>query len=112
MRHGIYIPDVAAAMGMTELFEAVRDKAFAFEESARDRFPFAYQYAIPMATMIPFHVTMDLAELAYMEELRTGPGRHFSYHADMHNVHEEVTKVLPWLGEIIRIKHEDPGLHK
>ncbi|RMF54995.1 hypothetical protein D6745_03615 [Candidatus Woesearchaeota archaeon] len=112
LRHGIYIPDSALEMGLNPLFEEVGEKAMQFEEKARDRFPFAYQYAIPMATMFPLHITMDLAELAYMEELRTGPGRHFSYHQDMHNVHREVTKVLPWLEDIIRIKHEEPGLHK
>ena len=61
------------------------------------------QYAIPLGFRKRTLFKMDLAEAAYISELRTGPAGHFSYRKVAYAMFEEVKRKHPALAQYFRV---------
>ena len=65
--------------GLLSLYEGALDKAGSFVDSISSQVPHSAPYALPLAYRTRALFKMDAAEAAYIIELRTKEGGHFSY---------------------------------
>lgn len=77
----------------------------AIRELARER-PLEAAYLLPLASRCRCLFKMDLAEAAYIVELRTGPAGHFSYRRVAWEMYLELARVYPDFAT--RVRTNDP----
>ena len=63
----------------------------------------AAAYLLPMGYRVRAAFKMDLAEAAYIAELRTKPGGHFSYRRVAHQMYEALADRYPALARYVRV---------
>jgi thymidylate synthase ThyX len=106
-KHGYDIPEEVNGGGDSKNYGKVMNKAAqAVEQLAGTGEPEAdetAQYIIPLAFRKRTLFKMDLAEVAYISELRTGPGGHISYRKVAYSMYEAVAKKHPALAKYLRV---------
>ncbi len=71
--------------------------------AARGEAPQPAQYLIPLAYRKRTLFKMDLAEVVYISELRTGTGGHWSYRSVAYQMYERVAERYPALAKYFRV---------
>jgi len=71
--------------------------------TARGEAPQSAQYLIPLAYRKRTLFKMDLAEVVYISELRTGTGGHWSYRSVAYQMYEQVAERYPALAKYFRV---------
>lgn len=103
-RHGADTPDVLRQLGleaeystgMAETYEAINALGQSWDNLQS-------LYLLPFATRCRTLFQMDLAQAAYMTELRTGSAGHFSYREIAYQMYERVAEQFPAFARYIRV---------
>ena len=101
--------DAALAAGVHGELSMALDQASTAVQRVAETSPEAAAYLLPMAYRARALFKMDLAEAAYIAELRTKPGGHFSYRRVAHQMHEALAARHPTLAAHVRVA--DPAAH-
>ena len=104
--HGYAIPEQVKDMGEEQGFVELFDQITAFWNQLRTSSPSERanaDYLLPLACRRRSLFKMDLAEAAYICELRTGPAGHFSYRQVAFEMFEKLQAVEPTLADYIRV---------
>ncbi len=106
-RHGYDAPNELEAAGVRQNYDAVMQRtASAVEQLAATGAAEGRensQYAIPLGFRKRTLFKMDLAEVVYISELRTGPAGHFSYRNVAYAMYEAAAKKYPALAKYLRV---------
>jgi thymidylate synthase ThyX len=106
-KHGYDAPPELEAAGVRQNYDAVMQRtAVAVEQLASRAGAEAQessQYAIPLGFRKRTLFKMDLAEVVYISELRTGPAGHFSYRNVAYAMYEAAAKKYPALAKYLRV---------
>jgi len=106
--HGFAMPHEYAEAGLTARYRAAMANAsYAATQITGEVAPGVVspeaQYLIPLAYRKRALFKMDLAEVVYITELRTGPAGHFSYREVAYKMYEAVAERYPALGQYFRV---------
>jgi thymidylate synthase ThyX len=105
--HGYDRPDdIEAAQLGSRYYAAMtraRDAASQLAARSADEAVEQSQYVIPLAYRKRALFKMDLAEVIYISELRTGPAGHFSYRNVAYAMYEAVAQRYPDMGKYFRV---------
>jgi hypothetical protein len=71
--------------------------------------PSVADYLLPLGTKCRFLMKMDVAEVVYIAELRTGPAGHISYRKIAWEMFQKLEEVAPNMAELIRDRVIDPN---
>lgn len=93
----------ALAAGLAEQWRGPLDRALAAARDLSGDFPAESRYLLPLATRVRALFKMDMAQAAYLTELRTGPGGHFSYRRIARLMYEALAGRHPSLARHIRV---------
>lgn len=104
---GFDTPGVLEACGAGELYRSGLEAAFAAAREVNEACAPCGDYLLPLATRRRALFSMDLAELAYIVELRTRPTGHFSYRRIAHLMFEEAVKRFPDFAPHVRAVSPD-----
>ncbi len=99
---GFDVPEVVEACGARERYQSGLEAAFAAAREVNAACAPCGDYLLPLATRCRSLFSMDLAELAYIVELRTRPTGHFSYRRIAHLMYEETVKRFPDFAPYVR----------
>jgi thymidylate synthase ThyX len=107
-RHGYDTPPELEAASARHTYDAAMKHAAATVEQLSRR-PGAEtvenaQYAIPLGYRKRTLFKMDLAQVVYIAELRTGPAGHISYRSVAYAMYEAVARKYPALGQYFRVQ--------
>ena len=72
--------------------------------------PSVADYLLPLGTRCRFLMKMDVAEIVYIAELRTGPAGHISYRRIAWEMFRKLGKLAPNLAALISDRVTDPDL--
>jgi thymidylate synthase ThyX len=98
--HGFDTPDVVEKSGATSRYCAALDAA---KQAAQTFDPRVQQYLMPLAYRKRSLFKMDLAEVAYIAELRTGVGGHISYRTVAWQMYEALRQRHPSIAKHLRV---------
>jgi hypothetical protein len=105
--HGYDIPDDLASAGVRRHYESVMDRVQStvaeLKDTADAQTATVAIYMLPLAFRKRTLFKMDLAEAAYVSELRTGPAGHFSYRQVAYLMYEAVAQRYPELARHFRV---------
>jgi thymidylate synthase ThyX len=106
-KHGYDIPEEVHAGGDLEHYHAVMTNAGRGVErlagSGEREADEISQYAIPLGFRKRTLFKMDLAEVVYISELRTGPGGHISYRKVAYAMYEAIASKYPTIAQYLRV---------
>jgi len=106
---GFDTPREIADAGRARLYEQVMQRVadagrrLAASLSARGESPHAANYLLPLAYRKRTLFKMDLAEVVYISELRTGVGGHWSYRSVAYQMYEKIAARHPSLAPYFRV---------
>jgi thymidylate synthase ThyX len=98
----------AKQKGLLDLYENALDQAGVFIDSISNEVPYSSSYALPLAYRTRALFKMDAAEAAYIIELRTKEGGHFSYRHMAWEMLSELKEKMPTFSQNIRAT--DPNI--
>jgi thymidylate synthase ThyX len=105
--HGYDVPAEIDSAGLTLRYDSVMERArdASAQLAARDvsEAEEQSQYVIPLAYRKRTLFKMDLAEVIYISELRTGAAGHFSYRNVAYAMYETVARRYPALAKYFRV---------
>jgi thymidylate synthase ThyX len=105
--HGYDVPPEIDSAGLTVRYDSVmeraRDTSVQLAERGANEAAEQSQYVIPMAFRKRTLFKMDLAEVIYISELRTGTAGHFSYRSVAYAMYEAVAHRYPALAKYFRV---------
>lgn len=104
--HGYAIPDQVKSMGEEQSFIELFNEITTFWNQLQTDNPNERanaDYLLPLACKRRSLFKMDLAEAAYICELRTGPAGHFSYRQVAFEMFEKLQAVEPGLAAYVRV---------
>ena len=107
--HGFDTPREIADAGHAAVYAAAMEKAAAGGRKlaaslvAHGESPLAANYLLPLAYRKRTLFKMDLAEVVYISELRTGVGGHWSYRSVAYQMYEKVAARHPSLAPYFRV---------
>jgi thymidylate synthase ThyX len=109
--HGYDMPDDISTAGMRPRYDAAMQRAATaakeltslLKDSGSDQAEESAQYLLPLAYKKRTLFKMDLAEAAYISELRTTPAGHFSYRNIAWEMYQAVAKKHPSLAKYFRV---------
>lgn len=104
---GFEAPEVIDACGIGARYRTGLEGAFKAAERVNEACAPNGDYLLPLATRCRSLFSMDLAEVAYIAELRTRPTGHFSYRRIAHLMFEETVKRFPDFAPYIRAVSPD-----
>jgi len=99
--------DEAVRAGLADRLAAALDAGVAAAAALRAQFPVEAAYLLPLGARMRALFKMDLAEAAYIIELRTGPTGHFSYRWLAWEMYQALRARHPTLAAHIRA--QDPA---
>jgi thymidylate synthase ThyX len=106
-KHGFdMLPELEGARASQTYEQAMKQAAAACDQLARrpgDETAENAQYVIPLGYRKRALFKMDLAEVAYISELRTGPAGHISYRSVAYAMYEAVARKYPVLAQYFRV---------
>src|SRR5581483_7676676 len=103
VQHGYDVPDEVDAAGERDEYESLMKGLAGVVEKLACVDADSAQYAIPLGFRKRTLFKMDLAEVAYISELRTGPAGHISYRRVAYAMYEAVAKKYPSLAKYFRV---------
>ena len=95
--------DDAIAAGLAEQLGAGMEQGLAAARALARAFPEEAAYLLPMGTRVRALFKMDAAQTAYMAELRTGVGGHFSYRRVAFLMYRALAERHPTLARYVRV---------
>jgi thymidylate synthase ThyX len=105
--HGYQMPEELVVAGLrdhyTAIMERVQDAIAKLARTAGEPARADAIYLLPLAFRKRTLFKMDLAEAAYISELRTGPAGHFSYRRVAYEMYEAVAERYPALAHHLRV---------
>jgi thymidylate synthase ThyX len=105
--HGYDVPPEIDSAGLTVRYDSVmeraRDTSVQLAERGANEAAEQSQYVIPLAFRKRTLFKMDLAEVIYISELRTGAAGHFSYRSVAYAMYEAVAHRYPALAKYFRV---------
>lgn len=104
---GFEAPEVVDACGVGTRYREEIERAMKAAAEVNEACAPSGDYLLPLATRCRALFSMDLAELAYIAELRTRPTGHFSYRRIAHLMFEETAKHFPDFAPYIRAVSPD-----
>lgn len=104
-RHGFATPEEIGAAGCEAVYAASMRRAGEWAEAAGT----AGAYALPLGYRKRSLFKMDLAQVAYMAELRTGVGGHMSYRRAAWEMYEALRQRHPALAAGLRVTDPEAG---
>jgi thymidylate synthase ThyX len=93
--------EIAAAKGLIVRFGEALDQALETAQTFPD--PLYATYLLPLGARQRFVMKMDVAEAAYIIELRSKLGGHFAYRQAAFAMYEQLTARYPYLAEVITV---------
>lgn len=93
----------AAAAGLAERYRAALDEAERALRAVRAHAPLAAEYLLPLAYRTRVLFKMDLAEAAYIAELRSTPAGHFAYRQVAWELFRALGERFPALAARLRV---------
>lgn len=99
--------DAAISGGVADELGAALDAAGAAARSLAAVHPDAAAYALPLGYRVRAAFKMDLAEAAYIAELRTKPGGHIAYRRAAYQMWEALAARHPLLARQVRVTEVD-----
>jgi hypothetical protein len=106
-RHGYEVPLEIDSAGLSQRYTSVMEGARSAQERLASREADGAleqsQYLIPLAFRKRTLFKMDLAEVIYISELRTGEAGHFSYRSVAYAMYEAVAQRYPGLAPYFRV---------
>lgn len=106
-RLGYETPDVIKEIDGLETYDEAFRLAFDEFDRVNEVISPNGAYLLPLGTRCRTLFSMDLAEVAYIAELRTRPTGHFSYRKIAYRMYEEVVRRYPEFREHVRVVHPD-----
>ena len=104
MRQGLgAAADAAIAAGLHEELRRALEQGAAGARTVAEVSPEAAVYLLPMGYRVRAAFKMDLAEAAYIAELRTKAGGHFSYRRAAYRMYEALAERHPSLARFVRV---------
>lgn len=104
---GFEVPEMVDACGVGMRYRSGMEGAFSAAAKVNEACAPCGDYLLPLATRCRSLFSMDLAELAYIAELRTRPTGHFSYRRIAHLMFEETVKRFPDFAPYVRAVSPD-----
>ncbi|MBO2520384.1 MAG: FAD-dependent thymidylate synthase [Clostridia bacterium] len=106
-RLGYEEPDVVRAAGVQETYREAMARAFQAAQHIDEAVPPLGAYLLPLGTRCRALFSMDLAELAYIAELRTRPTGHFSYRRVAYDMYRKTVERYPDFAPFVRVVDPD-----
>ncbi len=97
------MPDPICNTPLERVYRDDMDTHFAQLKSLQTIFSDELEYLLPLGTVCRSLHQMDLAEAAYIVELRTGSAGHFSYREIAYQMYERIAEVYPYFARHIRV---------
>lgn len=94
--------ELARAAGLVAEYRAALERAGEAARALWAEQPLAAPYLLPLAARCRALFKMDLAEAAYIIELRTGPTGHFAYREAAWRMYEALRERLPAFAALVR----------
>ncbi len=114
-RYGYEIPQLVEDAGLSDPFEQCFDLAAKLYSALQaSRFGYEAQYATLLGHRMRWKVTYNAREAFHLHELRTSPQGHPGYRKLVLEMHEQLTRVHPILGNAMKFVNtgEDPELSR
>lgn len=111
---GAVAAEQALAAGLHNRYSRALDAASATMADLAPRHPLDAHYLLPLAYRVRALFKMDLAQAAYMAELRSGPAGHFAYREAAWQMYQALRQRYPSFAASLRVSnpHEDVDLLK
>ena len=101
-RLGYEEPEMVRTAGVAGVYRAAMAQAFTAAERINQALPPLGAYLLPLGTRCRALFSMDLAELAYIAELRTRPTGHFSYRRIAYDMYRKAMERYPDFAPYVR----------
>jgi thymidylate synthase ThyX len=95
----------AARDGLIDRYAQALDAAGAAVRALAGRHPSAATYLLPLAYRVRAVFKMDLAEAAYIAELRSGPAGHFTYREAAWQIYQALCERYPTFAAHLRVSN-------
>lgn len=99
---GFEVPEALAQAGCEEVYVEAATAALACADRINEKMAPLGAYVMPLGTRCRSLFSMDLAELAYIVEMRTRPTGHFSYRRIAYAMYQETVARFPDFAPYIR----------
>src|SRR5690606_34308938 len=101
-RLGFEVPEVIGACGAESIYRDALQQAFDVSERIDGAVAPMGAYLLPLGTRCRALFSMDLAELAYIVEMRTRPTGHFSYRRIAYEMYQKAVQRYPDFAPFVR----------
>jgi len=102
-RLGYEEPEAVRACGVEGVYREAMARAFEAAQTIDKKLPPCGAYLLPLGTRCRALFSMDLAELAYIAELRTRPSGHFSYRRAAYEMYRKAIQRYPDFAPYVRV---------
>jgi hypothetical protein len=95
----------ARAAGLQDRYARALEEARATVVDLGRRHPLAAHYLLPLASRVRALFKLDLAQAAYMAELRSAPAGHFAYREAAWQIYEGLRERFPSIAATLRVSN-------